>query len=500
MNTSTTYFVEIQQAERPIVATLDIGTSSVRALLFDAHGRQIRHFGVQHHHQPTVSRAGASEFCADELLDRCIEVLVELAGQSRLTPDAIGMSAFWHSLVGVNKADRAITPLYLWSDTRSREYVDVLRNRLDEGTVHARTGCLFHTSYLPARLLWLQKEYRDQYDEAVRWLAFPDYLWLRLFGTAATSHSMASGSGLFHLNNLRWDETLLSALSLTQAQLPQAIDFNEPFTNVLSSFAQQLNDWSRVPWFLALGDGACSNVGSGCVTSQQPAIMIGTSGAMRTVWTTAAMQPTEGLWAYRLDRNRFVVGGALSNGGNLIQWFKETFNVIDVSAFNQQLSNAAPAQHGLTVLPFLAGERSPGWSSHATGAIVGLRFDTKPEHVLQAIMESVAYRFYLILQLLEQTVDEKITSLVGTGGGLLRSPVWQRIISDTLNKPLYVSHVPEASSRGAALMVLEALGVYNVCETEPTTTRGAVQPRTEYHTIHMAAQQRQAALYRKMLL
>lgn len=490
--------LKLHDAERPLVLTLDVGTSSVRSLLFDARGRHIEGLGAQIHHSPDTTSDGGYTFDADALLDRCLAAISAFLEQTDVTPDAVAVDTFWHSLVGVDKRGQAVTPVYLWADTRSRDYVPVLRDLLDEKAVHARTGCLFHTSYLPVRLLWLQREHGDLFRQVDRWLSFAEYMWLKLFGVAAGSHSMVSGSGLFNLNELQWDEEVLQALGLTPENLGDIVDVSEPFTHLRTWPGANLARLAGVPWFPGLGDGACSNVGAGCITPETPAIMIGTSGAMRTIWQVESLSPPWGLWAYRVDAERFVMGGALSNGGNLIAWLTQTLQLDRLSEYEEELLKARPAEHGLTLLPFWAGERSPGWASDATGAIVGLRLHTSPAHIVQAAMEAVAYRFSLIFERLVSTVA-RVDSLVATGGGLLKNRAWRQIVSDVLNRPLVVSLEPEASSRGAALVALRALGTWETLADVPGALGETCEPRPDYHAAHMEARERHVALYDQLI-
>src|SRR5207253_595803 len=115
----------------------------------------------------------------------------------------------------------------------------------------------------------------------------------------------------------------------------------------------------------------------------------------------------------------------------------------------QELAASEPDAHGLTVLPFLAGERSPGWAGHARAAFTGVSWSTRPMDLLQAGLESVAYRFALIAERLSLGAQ---TQVVATGAALLSSPAWIQTVCDVLGRPLVASVEPEASSHGAALM------------------------------------------------
>src|SRR6185436_17883458 len=135
---------------------------------------------------------------------------------------------------------------------------------------------------------------------------------------------------------------------------------------------------ARTPWFPALGDGACSNVGAGCTGPVRAALLVGNSGALRVVVPDRPMAPPAGLWCYRVDRRRRVLGGSLSNGGSVYAWLRETLALGDPDRIEAEVAALPPDGHGLTLLPFLAGERSPGWVAQARAAISGLSLATRP--------------------------------------------------------------------------------------------------------------------------
>src|SRR5260370_41239225 len=119
-------------------------------------------------------------------------------------------------------------------------------------------------------------------------------------------------------------------------------------------------------------------------------MMVGTSGAMRAVWATREISIPPRLFCYRVDGARVVIGGALSNGGNLIAWLRDTLQVdADPDAMERAVAAEPPDGHGLTFLPFLAGERSTGWRPGAPATISGLRLHTRPVGYGRAALEAV---------------------------------------------------------------------------------------------------------------
>ena len=155
-----------------------------------------------------------------------------------------------------------------------------------------------------------------------------------------------------------------------------------------------------VPWYPAIGDGAAANLGSGCGDPSRVALTIGTSGAMRVVLSHELAVVPEGLWLYRVDKRRSLLGGATTEGGNLFAWLRETLQLPSLAETEKALGNMAPITHGMTMLPFLAGERAPGWRDNALAVLVGFTLNSRPLDILRSGLESVAYRFALIYRLI----------------------------------------------------------------------------------------------------
>jgi len=178
-------------------------------------------------------------------------------------------------------------------------------------------------------------------------------------------------------------QRLLRAVPVDPSTLSELSD--APCKGMLPPFSQRWPALASVPWYPGWGDGATSNVGSGCATWDRIALMVGTSAAMRAVWQTRRIAIARQLWCYRVDAARVVMGGALSEGGNVIDWLRATLRLPeDPAALEQLMLDATPDQSGLTLLPFLAGERSPGWHGDARATFSGLNLHTSPAQIFVA--------------------------------------------------------------------------------------------------------------------
>jgi gluconokinase len=476
------------------VLALDVGTSSCRASLYEVATRRVTGRVARSTYSPMVTADGGAELDAEVLFEKlCGAIDTVLEGNPRVV--GVGISTFWHSLLGVDASGRALTPVYLWMDARSRGEVAGLRAELDERDVHGRVGTVLHWSYWPAKLRWLQRTQPEVVSRVARWVSFGEMAQQRLTGQTGISVSMASGTGLLNTHACDWDAGMLVASGVDRAHLGQVI----PLTRTSSLSSRAAERWPAlrdVPWVAAVGDGACSNLGAGCATPERFAVMIGTSGAERVVW--APPDPFEvpwGTWCYRVDERRVVIGGALNDGGSLFDWLRASLRLPALTTAEADVAALDPDAHGLSVLPFWAGERSPGWADDARGAIVGLRLHTRPVEILRACLEAVALRFGELDRILLETMPSG-REVVATGGALLHSPAWMQILADVLGRPLLASTEAEASSRGVALLVLETLGLLDrPLEDIRPVGRRRVAPRPAHTARYRAAAERQRRLY-----
>jgi gluconokinase len=492
--------VSVMAGTKPsFLLSIDAGTSGVRAALFDERGTPT---GVQVRN--SRDRAAASDFAAldpDLLVEEVIKTLDELftyryhsAGQLEL----IAISAFWHSLLGVDADGRPTTQLLTWADTRAANAADNLRAQFNEHEIHSRTGCRFHPSYWPAKLQWLKSEQPERFRNTRCWLGFAEYLCLRLFGETATSISIASATGLFNQRSCDWDWDLVDALGISPDTLPQVKERLD--ARLSDAFAFRWPALAEAQLITIVGDGAANNIGAGCSSRDKIALMVGTSGAMRVAFKgepPGELAPS--LWSYRAACNRVVVGGALSDGGGLFQWLTQTLNVNDDPvALQNELAALDADSHGLTILPFWSGERSTGWLTNATGGIFGLRQQTTPVEIVRAVLESIAYRFALIARDLDRIAPD--ATIVASGNALRSSPVWVQILADVLGRPLLLGGAAEASIRGAALLALEAVGKIGSIEEEPVLAERVFEPDLTRHARYQEGIARQEQLYQRLLI
>ncbi|MBI1278041.1 MAG: carbohydrate kinase [Anaerolineaceae bacterium] len=475
---------------------IDIGSSSTRAVLFDQDANLIEGSAVSRKYHFDLTSDGGSSIDADYLkmlVEQCIDEALTHPSAKRIR--AVGMATFVSNMMGVDRASKALTPVYTYGDTRNSEDVEILSKTVDMEDVHQRTGCRLHTAYHPARLHWLRRTQAHVFSMVDRWVDFGSYLYADWFGEAACSFSVASWSGLLNRQALDWDREWLAVLGLTQNYFPPLEDFTNAQSGLVPAYASRWPALREVPFYLAVGDGAVANVGMGASTPDALAVTIGTTAALRILYPASeqVLVVPKGLWAYRLDKDHHLMGGATSEGGNVFQWIKTTFPSLDFERAQEEIMGRGADSHGLTCLPLFNGERSPGWNSGASGTLHGLRLSTTPTDILQSALEGVALRLALIARQLPSIPD---TIYVG-GGGAVSSPVWTQMICNAINRHVKLVKESEPTAHGVALLLAQVVYQMPLGEYVPVSAR-TFTPEPENVLRMSAAGERQANLYRRL--
>jgi gluconokinase len=484
---------------KPAILALDLGTSSTRAAVYDAAGERFLETTAQFAYPLQTDADGRAELdprTIEKAVERAVEKTLRAWRRKKGGPlVAVGVSCFWHSLLGLDARGRPVTPIYTWADSRCRHDAEKLRRRSGERAIHTRTGCMARASFWPAKLLWLRRTQPQLFRRVARWVSPAEWIQQRWCGVATCSFSMASGTGLLDGHMLRRDRRLLARCGVDAAKLNPLSD--EP-GRITAARARRFPALAGAAWYPALGDGAASNLGSGATRPGFAAINVGTSAALRVIVEDARAKRRGplapfGLFAYRVDARRRLVGGAVSNAGNLRAWALRELKLPRDPARLESLLRArtGPAEE-LTLLPFWMAERAPTWPEEMPSAVIGITQATSALDLLQALQEATYHRLAQIADEVAKTARRPLKCIVS--GGIRHSPEALQRLANVLARPVYVSHEPEASLRGAACFALERLGQL----PKAPKFAGVIRPDRAASRAYLRARQRQIRLEEEM--
>ncbi len=457
-----------------LIAAVDIGTSSTRALLFED-----AHFTGQSaavEYTLKCPEPGAAELDAMEVMNAVVECIAALALAANGTIACVALSSAMHSMLAVDKNGTPLTPVFTWADNRAA----VVQPRLQEWlpptvsqhALYLETGVPIHPMSPLLKLVWLRQTRPGVFQQADKFVSIKEFVCHQLFGRWLVDDSIASASGLYSLTKHDWCGAALATAGVARTQV-SALAAPETILRGLSSgYAAATGLAAGTPFVLGASDGCLANLGAGLLATgrttnraRRAVLTIGTSGALRMAVAKPATDAAMRTFCYALSQDEFVIGGATNGGGLPLRWLRDNFPQLrtgiahdDAYAALAQLAQQAPAgAGGLLFHPYLAGERAPLWNADARASFIGLNFSHGPAHLARAVMEGGLFNLAMILEVLEELAGGPVDELI-TGGGFARSPFWLQMAADLFGRPLAVAQNTETTAQGAALLALKAMG------------------------------------------
>ena len=358
----------------------------------------------------------------------------------------LSFSAAMHALVGLDAAGVPVTNVVTWADQRAAGEAAALKGTPEGLGLHQRTGTPVHPMSPLVKLRWFAQHEPELFARVRTWVGVKELVLRHLTGELVVDHGVASATGLLNVETLEWDEGALAYAGVDAERLPLLVAGTEVLQGDL-------------PVVVGGADGPLANLGLGAVRPGTVACSIGTSGALRVAADAPAVDPRGRVFSYVLAPGRYVVGGAINNGGVVLDWLREAIapDLRDEVEALLDLAAQAPAGNaGLLFLPYLHGERAPHWRPGAKGGYVGLTGEHRREHLVRAALEGVCLQLALVLHAMQEA-GVTPTSVRATGG-FSRSPLWRSILASALNRPIGFASSPEGSALGAALLGFHALG------------------------------------------
>jgi gluconokinase len=446
-------------ANETVVLGVDIGTTSAKAVAFDATGRALGSGDAAYPlREPEPGQAVQDP---GVVLDGALEAIRTATGQARASgarTAGLALSCAMHALVGLDGDGRPLTPIVTWGDMRAAEQAERLRAEHPE--LHDRTGAPLHPQTPLTKLVWFAERDPETFAAARRWAGIKELALARLTGGWAVDHSIASGTGLLNLERLDWDAEALALAGIDRDALAPLVPAAERF-ELSAEAAAATGLEAGLPVVIGAGDGPLANLGVGAVRPGVAACSIGTSAALRLMVTRPMVDPHRRAFCYALLPGRWVVGGAINNGGVVLRWAGAAL-APDLGEHPEAellalAAQAPPGSAGLIMLPYLLSERAPHWSASARGAYVGLTSRHRREHLVRAALEGVCQQLALVLAALRDAGNE--VHEVRATGGFARSALWRQMLADVLGMAIGYPAGHEGSAFGAALVGMEALGI-----------------------------------------
>ncbi len=433
-------------------AAIDQGTTSSRFIVFNENGKVVdQHqeefkqylpdqYSVEHNPEEIWNSV---ENCIKEVLTRVDIKDIKSVGITNQRETTIA----WSKSTG--------KPFYnalVWQDTRTQDICDEIINNNKLKSEFKKTGLPIATYFSLSKIIWLMKNVSEikkaLENNDVIFGTVDSWLIYKLNGTLQTDVTNASRTLLFDLETLTWNENILNEYNIPKDSLPH-------IKPSLGNFGNCENILKNVPITAVLGDQQASLFGQQCFSRGSVKNTYGTGCFALTNTGNDIIYSKNGLlttvaYKYGNQKPSYAIEGSVAIAGAAVQWLRDNLNLINTSDEIESIALQEKDNGGVYFVPAFSGLFSPHWDPTARGILVGLSRYSNKKHIARAVLESVAYQSYELLNSMEQDIDQNFTE-VKVDGGMVVNNLLMQFQADIFDKNVISKELQEITAYGAGL-------------------------------------------------
>lgn len=441
---------------------IDLGTSAAKLLLVDGQGNILN--TVTREYPLILPRPGWSEQDPAEWWGACISGIVELlAGHDASQVAGIGCAGQMHGLVALDENDQVLRPAILWNDGRTAEETRWLNEEIGRKNLSRYTANIAFAGFTAPKLLWMKKHEPQLFSRIAKIMLPKDYINYKLTGVHTCDYSDAAGMLLLDVEHKCWSKEMLALCDLNDSQMPALHESYDVIGTVMPEVAKTLGIPENVKVVAGAGDNAAAAVGTGTVRDGSCNISLGTSGTIFISSDRFGVDPVNGLHSFAHANGKYHLMGCMLSAASCNKWFcDEILKTRDYAAEQVPITGDMLGHNHVFFLPYLMGERSPINDTDARGTFIGMTMDTAREDMIQAVLEGVAFAIRDSFEI-ARFLGIEIRSSCICGGGA-RSPLWRKILANTLNIRLEIPKTEEGPGYGGAMLAMVGCAEYRSVE------------------------------------
>ncbi len=452
------------------VIALDQGTTSSRAIIFDAAGSPVTI--AQYPFPQIYPEPGWVEHDPMVILETQLRALAEAFEKSGLSPTDIAGIGITNqretTIVWDKNTGKPVYNAIVWQCRRTAPICDQLKESGIGEYIREKTGLLIDAYFSGTKIKWILDNVDGARERAESgellfgnvdsWL-----IWNLTGGKAHVSdYSNCSRTMIFDIDELKWDETLCEKLGIPMSMLPEPV----PSSMIYGHVAQGLTGLEMlagIPVCGSAGDQAAALIGQGCINRGQAKNTYGTGCFTLLNTGNQSVRSNSGLvtsvaWSIN-GKTTYALEGSVFNAGSSIQWLRDEVGMLATSSECEALATSVPDNGGVYLVSAFTGLGAPRWDMYARGAIVGLTRGSTKAHIVRAALEGIAYQVKDLLDAMEKDAGEELSVLRVDGGASVNNFMMQ-FQSDILRKPIDRPQMVETTAFGAAFLAGLATGVW----------------------------------------
>ncbi|MEB7409750.1 glycerol kinase GlpK [Mammaliicoccus sciuri] len=448
------------------ILSIDQGTTSSRAILFDKEGT-IK-FVSQREFKQYFPKGGWVEHDANEIWTSVLAVISSVLNENNISPkqiEGIGITNQRETAIVWDKnTGRPVYHAIVWQSRQTQDICTELKSKDLEPIFKEKTGLLLDPYFSGTKVKWILDNVEGAREKAENgdllfgtidtWL-----IWKFTGDVHVTDYSNASRTLMYNIYDLKWDEELLEYLDVPASMLPEV----KPSSEVYGYTQEHHFFGEKIAIAGVAGDQQAALFGQACFESGEVKNTYGTGGFMLMNTGEKAVTSESGLLttlAYGLDgKVNYALEGSIFVSGSAIQWLRDGLRMIKSAPASEDYANRVKSTEGVYVVPAFVGLGTPYWDADARGAIFGLTRGTEKEHFIRATLESLCYQTRDVLEAMEKDSGINVETL-RVDGGAVKNNFLMQFQADIVNTPVERPEVNETTALGAAYLAGLAVGFW----------------------------------------
>ncbi|MCM5559239.1 FGGY-family carbohydrate kinase [Pleomorphomonas sp. JP5] len=437
------------------ILTIDIGTSSLKAVLFDA---ELSVVAQSKQEYPTsYPKIGWAEQDPDHWSHALTRAVAGILSQTHLHPEAIsgiGVDGMSSLMLPVDREGNALSNGLIWLDRRAQEQSDLV-NRQYGNALLSISGNRSDPSNFGSKAMWLRDQRRDVYDACASLLHCSSFLVRQLTGVFVMNRSEAALSQLCDVRTGAYSDELIEASGIDRQKLPEIADCKDVVGRVTAAAAQRFGLAAGTPVIAGAMDNVAATIGLGLRNDGDAYIAAGTATNVGVLVDTPPLDG-HGLTYHAGIEGKWLVNGSVDYGSAGLLWFRNLLGESSFETLCAEAENVERGQHPLVFLPYMTGQRAPLWNEALSGVLLGVTPGTDRRHLARMFMESTALGARHVFQKLR----EKRPSSAALTGGITHNPFWTGIFADATGMSLTPSRQTEVGNLGLAILTGLGIGTF----------------------------------------
>lgn len=484
---------------------IDIGTSSMRGLLFTQYGKRLAFHQILY--APIKYEDGRIEQPPDNWIRFLEEIVVDIVNKAKEqneSIDAVAVTAQRSAMIAVDKDGVPLMDTIMWQDQRNAGICGELEQYND--LVFARSGARVNTVFSGSRMGWIYRNCPDVCKKLYKLVNIPEYVMHHMTGEYKTDTTYASRTHLMNLRTRKWDSEMLRLFGVSEEHLCEILEPGSVYGKVTAAFAKRTGLTEGIPVITAGGDQQCAAIGQSAYKQGTLSIVVGTGGFLVTALDRVPDDPDPQLiFNCSSVAGRYMVEANILTCCSAFDWFGKNFypqkdGKIDYAAINEELEKLDGKVNATMALPYFQGRSTPAWNPQAKAYFGEISLATSRVDLLKGLLEGIFMEIRNNILLFGKYVKMNRAYI---SGGLTKSEAINRIQADIYGLPLYHMEDSESTGFGALMVTLVGLGVYATIEEAFIAARGGTkinryEPRAEIFAAYEKKRERMNEIYREL--